>query len=83
MDEITRKKVHYFFTQFKRYSDKKGTIIVGAEESPKGIYYLLEGNVKQYSLSKKGTEIVVNIYKPPAFFPMSWAMNQTRNDYFL
>ena len=43
---------------------------------------LLSGQVKQYDISSKGLEVVVNIFKPPAFFPMAWAINNTPNTYF-
>lgn len=53
-----------------------------AGEDPDGVMHLQEGEVRQYDISKRGDEIVVNVYKPPAFFPMSWALNKTPNDYF-
>lgn len=40
------------------------------------------GTVKEYEISKKGEELIVNIFKPKSFFPMSWAINDTSNLYF-
>jgi CRP-like cAMP-binding protein len=33
-------------------------------------------------VSYRGDEVVVNIFKPGAFFPMSWAINNTGNRFF-
>lgn len=82
MDPKIAKKIDKFFTQFKRKVYKKGEILVRAGDDLFGIFYLKNGHVKQYSISKKGDELVVNVFKPIAFFPMSWAINNTRNRFF-
>lgn len=75
-------KIEQFFTQFRHQMYKKGEIIIRADEDPSGIFYLKSGMVKQYAISRKGDELVVNIYKPVVFFPMSWAINKTPNNYY-
>lgn len=82
MDIQIRRKLEKFFMQFKRQLYKKGEILVHADDAPPGIFYLKEGIVKQYTISKKGDELVLNIFKPISFFPMSWAINNTPNEYF-
>ncbi|MBI4080631.1 MAG: Crp/Fnr family transcriptional regulator [Candidatus Levybacteria bacterium] len=82
MDEILLSKIDKFFTQLKRQSYKKGEILIRADDNPPGVFYLKEGYVKEYAISKKGDELVINIFKPIAFFPMSWAINDTPNEYF-
>jgi CRP/FNR family transcriptional regulator len=82
MDEIVTKKIDTFFAQFRQQTYKKGEILIRADDIPTGIFYLNSGQVKEYAISRKGDEIVINVFKPPAFFPMSWAMNDTPNAYF-
>lgn len=82
MDTVISKKLEDFFTQYKKHSYKKGEIIVRADDEPSGVFYLVSGNVRKYAISQKGDELVVNIFKPISFFPMSWAINDTPNDYF-
>jgi CRP-like cAMP-binding protein len=82
MDETIKIKIDTFFTQFKKQSYKKGEIIIRADEDPSGIFYLKEGIVKEYAISKKGEELVVNMFKPVSFFPMTWGINETPNKYF-
>src|SRR5664279_1714395 len=82
MDEGIENKLKAFFTQFKRQEYKKGEILVRADDDPAGIFYLTQGNVKMYIITAKGDEIVLNIFKPISFFPMSWAVNNTKNTYY-
>lgn len=82
MDDRIQDKIDTFFTQFKHQLYKKGEILIRADEDPSGVFYLRKGIVKEYSISKKGDEAVVNVFKSNAFFPMSWAINDTPNRYF-
>ena len=75
-------KVHNHFSQYPKRTYPKGQILVFADESPEHIFYITKGRVRKYDVSYRGDEIVVNIFKPPAFFPMSWAINHSRNSYF-
>lgn len=82
MSKDIAKKIEDFFTQHKHLLLKKGEMLVYADEDPSGVFFIKKGNVRQYVISKNGQEVVVNIFKTGAFFPMSWAMNKTKNVYF-
>lgn len=82
MDEAIAKKIDDFFSKYKKQTYKKGEILIRADDDPAGVFYLKEGFVKKYAISKKGEELVINIFKPISFFPMPWAMNNTPNVYF-
>lgn len=82
MDATILRKLDTFFTKFRHKHYKKGEILVRGDDSPTGVFYLREGFVKEYAISKKGEELIVNIFKPTVFFPMSWAINNTPNEYF-
>ena len=75
-------KINQFFSQYKSQTFKKGQVLIRAGEDPEGIFYLLNGQVKQYAVSQKGDNLTVNIFKPVAFFPMSWAINKTSNNFY-
>ncbi|HEV2402792.1 MAG TPA: Crp/Fnr family transcriptional regulator [Candidatus Saccharimonadales bacterium] len=76
------KKVAEFFTNYPPRRFAKGELLIRAEEEPRGIFYITKGHVNQYDISLSGIDVFVNVFKPPAFFPMSWAMNKTPNHYF-
>ncbi len=75
-------KINDYFSKFPKRSYPKGQILVFADESPGHIFYMVKGAVRKYDISYRGDEVVVNLFKPPAFFPMSWAINRTPNKYF-
>lgn len=82
MDKEVKKSVEMFFASYPLRHFKKGQIIIYANEAPPGIFYLIEGQVVEYDISSVGNEVVVNAFKPGAFFPMSFAINKVHNDYF-
>ncbi len=82
MSSQISKKVSEFFSKYKEQKYKKGELLVRADDSPSGIFYIKEGMVKEYAISKKGDELVLNVFRPQTFFPMSWAINNSQNDYF-
>ena len=74
--------IHENLSHYPKRSYAKGQILAFADESPEHIFYITEGRVRQYAISYRGDEIVVNTYKPPAFFPMVWALAHVPNKYF-
>jgi len=80
--ENVEHKVAGFFAKYPERQFARHQIMVHAGDDPPGVFYLTSGRVSQYDISNSGTEVVVNNFKPPAFFPMSWAINRTPNQYF-
>jgi len=77
-----REKVSTFFSGTDERFYTKGDIITFANQDPEGVLYLTEGIVEQYDVTPEGNKVVVNVFKPASFFPMSWAINKTPNTYF-
>jgi CRP-like cAMP-binding protein len=75
-------KITEFFKSYPLRTFEKRQLLVRAEESLPGVFYIVEGRVSQYDITPSGNEVVVNVFKPGAFFPMSWAINNTPNHYF-
>lgn len=76
------KKVEDFFASYREQSAEKGHMLVLAGNDPSGIHFLTKGQVGQYDISDNGQKVMVNIFREGAFFPMSWAINKTPNEYF-
>lgn len=81
MDMQVKQKVKFFFATYPVRKFKKGEILIFASENPNNVYYLLDGNVRQYDVDFRGEEVVVNVFKPPAFFPMNYVINRQPNEY--
>lgn len=75
-------KLNKYFDSYKITRHPKGKIITHANHEPTGISLLVDGLVEQYHITPEGNKLTVNVFKPPAFFPMSWAINKTPNSYF-
>lgn len=75
-------KVDAFFSKFRIRKFEKGHILVMAGEDPEGIIYLIKGEIGQYDITDQGQKNMVNVFKSKSFFPMSWAINSARNEYF-
>jgi CRP-like cAMP-binding protein len=75
-------KINEHFSKYPKRSYPRGQILVFAGENPQHIFYITKGRVRKYDVSYRGDEVIVNLFKPPAFFPMTWAINNTDNNYF-
>jgi CRP/FNR family transcriptional regulator len=63
-------------------SYKKGEVIIRAEDDPSGIFHIISGYVRCYSLSEEGKELTMDILKPGSSFPLTWAIGNVTNSYF-
>ncbi len=82
MNGDIQNKISEFFGKYPAKVAPKGKVIIQAGNDPLGVIFLTKGHVNQYDIASNGEQIVVNVFKPLAFFPMSWAINKTPNQYF-
>lgn len=82
MPEEVQAKIEQFFSNYSAKKYSKGQVLLLAGEKSEFIHYLTKGHVKVYDVNYRGDEVVLNIFQPPAFFPMSHAINiQSENHY--
>lgn len=82
MLQIISQKVKGFFSAYPVRKFDKRQLIIQPDEPLTEVFYIVDGLVSQYDITSSGNEVVVNIFKPGAFFPMSTALNSTPNPYF-
>jgi CRP-like cAMP-binding protein len=82
MNPQIAQKITDFFTAYPLRTFAKHELLIRAEDKTPLVFYLVEGRVSQYDITPSGSEVVVNVFKPQAFFPMSSAINHTPNPYF-
>ncbi|MDL2341665.1 MAG: Crp/Fnr family transcriptional regulator [Patescibacteria group bacterium] len=75
-------KIEQHFSQFPKRTYPAGQILVFADENPEHIFYIVKGRVRKYDVSYRGEEVILNIFRAPSYFPMSWAINRLPNEYF-
>lgn len=81
MDKDIAGQVKEFFLNYRPRKYTKGQILILSGDQTDYVYYLVSGKVKQYDVTYRGDEIILNVFKPGAFFPMSLAINKTMNPY--
>lgn len=74
-------KLDNFFSKYRLRKYEKGQILILNGDETDYIYHLVSGKVKVYDVTYRGEEMILNIFKPPAFFPMSLAVNKVANPY--
>ncbi len=82
MNKPVKDIVKSFFDGYPIVHYGKGEILLRPDEDLTHVFFLTEGQVVEYDISTAGNEVVINAFKPGAFFPMSLAMNRVHNDYF-
>lgn len=65
-------ELHKLFSKGRKLSYKKGELIQRANETPRGVYFLSEGYVKEYTLSSDGSEHLTLVYEPGELFSVNW-----------
>lgn len=81
MDSRIANAVETFFSQYRVRKYAKGQVLILNGDDTDFVYHLVSGRVKQYDITYRGDEVILNVFKPPAFFPMSLAINKTPNPY--
>lgn len=81
MDDTIKKVTDFFITYPQRIFTKQ-QVVIYAETTVTEVFFIVEGRVSQYDITPAGNEVVVNIFKPGAFFPMSAAINNAANPYY-
>ena len=82
MHDESLSKIDKFFAKYPLRRYEKGQILVNANEDVDRIYYIVSGQVVQYDTTDRGVQIVVNVYKNPAFFPFNQVVVEAPNLYF-
>jgi CRP-like cAMP-binding protein len=73
--------VSAFFDSYTKLKYKKGEVVLRAGDPPAGVMYLKSGFVRQSFTSASGDTLVLHVYKPGSYFPMTWVINDTPNRY--
>jgi CRP/FNR family transcriptional regulator, polysaccharide utilization system transcription regulator len=79
-DSAAYKQLIDFFHSGTKLSYKKGESIVRAGDRPHGIYYITEGFVKAFAITKYGEENVLIIRQHDDIFPLIWAFTGLHRD---
>jgi CRP/FNR family transcriptional regulator len=65
-------ELEQFFKTGTRLSFKKGELVIRAEDTPEGVFFIESGFVKSYAITKYGEENLLIIRKSGQIFPIIW-----------
>jgi len=71
-----------FFESYPLVRLGKGQTVLRPDDEVTKIHYLLEGRIVEYDISPTGNTVIINTFKPGAFFPMSSVLNNQKSEYF-
>lgn len=75
--------VRAFFARYPEKTYTKGQMVLLPDEKElPPVTYITQGVIVQYDITKSGDKVVINMFKPGAFFPMSCAMNGILNTFY-
>jgi CRP/FNR family transcriptional regulator len=70
----TAELVDVFRRHGTKHTYKKGDYIIHPGEAPSGVFYIYEGLVKAYDITKYGEENLLIVRKSHEIFPLIWAI---------
>lgn len=79
-DTTAHQQLIQFFHSGTKLSYKKGESIVRAGDDPHGIYYVIDGFVKAYAITKYGEENLLIVRQHDDIFPLIWAFTGLHRD---
>ncbi len=82
MDETVKAKIDTFFGNYSQRHLKKGQGIFFAGEDIASIYKLDSGRIGQYNIAPSGQKTTLNVFKPPAFLPLAYAVRGVPTPHF-
>lgn len=83
MTNVTDHKLRRLFDKSPTKRYRKGELLIRAGDIPPGVFYIVEGHVKAYALTRHGQEKLHLVYKANEILPLMWLLKgEVRNEYF-
>jgi CRP-like cAMP-binding protein len=79
VDAQSARQLKEFFGNYKQISYKKQEMILRAEDTPSGVYFVESGYVREFSISPSGNELTLFLFRPNDVFPIRWAFTSFVN----
>lgn len=79
---MAESNVFEFFKNYQSQNIKKKEIIIYPSDDNPGAFFLEEGFVRQYAISKEGVELTIHIFKPGSYFPSMQFFSNLQNRYY-
>lgn len=81
MDKAIEDVLITFFSRYTHLTYEAGENIIRAGDTPRGMYYLEKGVIYMVYHTIDGHEQILNIFRPPCFFPLLHIFTDAPNEY--
>lgn len=82
MKPETWQKLENFFSKYRLIKYKEGEIIYRPDDSFSTVAFIKSGYARLYSVSSKGQEVTIQIFKPVFYFSLIYALTDAENKYY-
>jgi CRP/FNR family transcriptional regulator len=83
MSQHSNNELRRYFENGEHLEFAKGEVILGANQKSPGLFWIVEGFVKVYSVNNRGEQYIHIIYGKEEVFPLTWLIDRTkRNVYY-
>ncbi|TAH31625.1 Crp/Fnr family transcriptional regulator [Candidatus Saccharibacteria bacterium] len=82
MTPAIHQTVDTFFAAYPLRHLERGRTLFWPDEPIPGVAHVEEGSVGQYHIGPDGQKVLLNTFKPPAFFPVWATLGETKSPYF-
>lgn len=82
MNDDIQRKIEGFFSAYRLVKYPKNQILLFPGDVIDKVYYIVSGRVCRYDISYRGDDVIVNTFKPPAFFPMAMVVDGFTSNFF-
>ena len=72
-----------FFSTYPVVMYQKGAILAQSGQKMDSVYLILEGKIRQFDITRNGSEVTLNTYRSPSILSLSWVFDSAENRYGL
>ena len=82
LDTTIEKQVRAFFGSYPEREAVRHETVIHPGEHVSHVLYIETGVITQFTITDSGNKLAMNTYKPGAFLPMMYVLEDRQNDYY-
>lgn len=82
MEPEVQQKLNNYFSKYPQKKFKKGKLILQPQKEINSAFYLTAGSIRMFTITNKGIDTTLNIFKPFSIFPLGPVINNKENLYY-
>jgi CRP/FNR family cyclic AMP-dependent transcriptional regulator len=79
-EKVNEEEVDTYFSEGRILKYSKGDTIINGLDEPHGVFFIKEGFVKAYTITKAGQENLLLVHDTGEFIPLIWALDGSHSE---